>query len=690
MLRPLILAATLGLAALPALARDNYALLIGASQYRNLDERYWLKGPANDVRLVETWLTTEAPVPFPKDHVTVLADGVEGATPPTLQAIRDAVAAIAAEVKPGDFVYLHFSGHGTQAPALDPASELDGLDELFLPVDIGPWSDDVGTVQNALVDDEIGKLIDSIRARGADVWAVFDSCHSGTVTRGVPDEGEEVRTRQLPPEALGIDLSEAAPTRGLPDPRAQPEAPVDAGEEQPEQGHLVAFFAAQTTEVTPEKNLPRGKPDRMPQGVFTWTLFQVLSEYPQATYRQIGQEVLRKYATTSIARTTPMFEGDLDAVAFSGTPGPRVQQWPAQLQDGSFALTAGTLHGLKPGERLAVLASAADPTEAALGFAEITAADTFTATATPVTAEDAALPADLPKGLVLRRTAADLDFSLTVALPEPGSAAADALLSAADALAESAGPRIAFVPAGQDADLRLAVLPDSPRPDAIWVLPSTGLADDLSATPSVGTADKDAETLAVTLADTLSHMARALNLLKLGAGLGSDSLDVDVTMQTRTPQDRTLRPLSTDAVPRLVPDDEVHVLATNHMDIPVDINVLYIGADYSITHWAAERLQPGDTLKKGLFRISDSVLGQERMVVVLTPAAPQSPVENLSFLAQDALELTRGGGSAFDMALREAGFGETTRGAVALGDEPGQTGPGPEILQLEVRTVPAN
>lgn len=686
----LLLTSALALAALPALARDNYALLIGASQYSNLDERYWLKGPANDVTLVATWLATEAPVPFPQGHVTLLADGVPGAAPPTLQAIRDAFATLAAEVKPGDFVYLHFSGHGTQAPAHDPEAELDGLDELFLPVDIGPWSDDVGAVENALVDDEIGKLIDSIRAKGADVWAVFDSCHSGTVTRGAPDDAEEVRTRQLPPEALGIDVSEAPATRGLEDPRAQPEAPVDASEESPEQGKLVAFFAAQTTEVTPEKNLPKGKPGRLPQGVFTWTLFQVLSEYPQATYRQIGQEVLRKYATTSIARTTPMFEGDLDAVAFSGTAGPRVAQWPSKLTEGSFALPAGTLHGLKEGERLAVLASAADPTEAALGFADVTAADTFTATASPVDAEGKVLPAELPKGLVLRRISADLDFSLTVALPEPGTAGADALLAATEALAESAGPRIQFVPAGQEADLRLAVLPDSPRPDAIWVLPATGLADDLAATPSVGTADKDGETLGLTLADTLNRMAKALNLLKLGAGVGNGDLDVDVAMQTRTPEDRILRPLSSDAVPRLVPEDEVHVLATNHMDIPVDINVLYIGADYSISHWAAERMQPGDTLKKGLFKISDSVLGQERMVVVLTPAAPQSPVENLSFLAQDALELTRGNVSPLDLALRDAGFGETTRGAVALDDGEADGGPAPAILQLEVRTVPAN
>ncbi|MCU0905289.1 MAG: hypothetical protein MUE83_15695, partial [Tabrizicola sp.] len=69
---------------------------------------------------------------------------------------------------------------------------------------------------------------------------------------------------------------------------------------------------------------------------------------------------------------------------------------------------------------------------------------------------------------------------------------------------------------------------------------------------------------------------------------------------------------------------------------------------------------------------------------------PQSPVEDLSYLAQDALDATRQvGGSAFGAALVEAGFGETTRGAIALTDETEDAGAGPAILQLELRTVAA-
>ena len=48
--------------ALPALARENYALLIGVNDYPGLEQRWWLKGPGNDVALVAQYLTTEAPV----------------------------------------------------------------------------------------------------------------------------------------------------------------------------------------------------------------------------------------------------------------------------------------------------------------------------------------------------------------------------------------------------------------------------------------------------------------------------------------------------------------------------------------------------------------------------------------------------------------------------------------------------
>ncbi|MBL4916172.1 caspase family protein [Szabonella alba] len=717
-IRRLLFATPLALALLPgltglALARENHALLIGASTYPKLEERFWLRGPANDMRLVATYLTTQAPVRFDPGNVTILADGVEAAAgDPTLAAIRAAFAGLTERVQPGDFVYLHFSGHGSQAPAKDPESELNGLDELFLPMDIGPWSDTVGTVENALVDDEIGQMLDALRARGADVWAVFDACHSGTATRAAPSGDEEVRMRQLAPEALGIptEALDAVASRALPqpeDPRAAPVAPVvtpvvtaatsAAGTVAP--GRLVAFFAAQSDEVTPEKRLPAGKPGRVPQGVFTYALFEALAEYPGATYAQIGQEVLRKYAVKNMARSTPLFEGDLDAVVFSGDPAPRVAQWPATPDDAAgFTLPAGSLHGLAAGALMAVMPGAAAPMEEALGYVALREVETFTARAEAVAHEGVTLPETLPRGVWLRRIGTDVDFTLTVALPEPGNAPADRLTQALDSLHDEAGPRLAFVAPGDAADLRLAVIPDSPRPDAIWILPATGLAEDLGQTPSVATTHKTGEELAVTLADTLIHMAKAINLLKLGAAVSGNDLAVSVDLMTRSPENRTLRALATTPVPRLVPDDEIHVEAANDNAFPVDVNVLYVGSDYSVTHMFAGRLGPGDRLRQGLLRITDEAFGRDRLVLVMTPAATHSAVENLSFLSQDAVEVTRAAGAVAQTArpglagaLFEAGFGQTTRAAASLMDEEEEAGgPAPMILQFDLDTVSAD
>jgi hypothetical protein len=700
------------LIATPGLARENWAILVGASKYDNLDEKYWLKGPPNDVALVEAFLETNDTMRFAPDHVLVLADGLDGATRPTLAAIRAAFAEIAAKAQPGDFVYLHFSGHGSQAPAADASTELDGLDELFLPVDIGPWDDSTGHVDNALVDDEIGAMIDAIRAKGADVWAVFDSCHSGTVTRGAPDGDDEVMMRQLPADALGVPeaLMDAAAeqSRGLPDPRERPAPPVDAAEapEAEGMGSFIAFFAAQTNETTPEKRMPKGAPDRRSQGVFTYTIFETLAERPGITYRQLGQEVLRKYAVKNLTRTTPMFEGDLDRVVFGGEGTGRVRQWVAAVKSDRVTIEAGQLHGVAQGERLAVMASPADATDAALGYLVVTRAGVFEAEAI---GDGSIALADIPKGAVLRKVADEVDYTLTVALPDGDSAAAKAMIEAALAIAQDPemSRRIRFVTPGEEADLRLAVLPDSPRPDAVWILASTGtvaLGPDgkvdpqaLKQVPSISTGDKTGAELIAVVDDTFTRMARAINLMKIGAAAGGGTLAVKAELRrarfdpaTEEVEAGSRGLLDTGNVPRLVPDDVIGARLENTTDGPVDFNVLYVGSDYSVTFMGNGRLQPGDVLDEDYVLVTDAAYGRDRMVIVLSPAGEQDEVEDLSFLEQPALDTERGLLNDLESTLREAGFGETTRAAVSLkkkkaGDDPAKA---PMILQFEIDTVP--
>lgn len=694
-MRALLCALILWLAAaLPGAAeRVNHALLIGVDRYPELDERFWLKGPSNDVALARDFLLSAAPVPFRPEDVVVLSDGIAGADLPTLANILAAFAALQARVRPGDFVYLHFSGHGAQAPARFPETEIDGMDELFLPMDVAGWRGpaDLGSggVVNALVDDDIGALLDGLRAAGADVWAVFDACHSGTMTRAVTLPDADIRTRQVTADALGIPAAaiREAQARAMP-PAATlaPAAPVPAAPLDAEGGSLVAFFAAQSHEVTEEMPLPRTTLERTQYGVFTWTLFETLAEFPGASYARVAEEVMRRYATRTHSRATPLFQGPLDAVVFSGDAAAPVVQWAVVADaSGGFDLPAGLLHGLAEGAELAILPTAAAGPGEALGRARITRADTFSARAEVATAG-----ADLPRSVVLRRMEDALDFTLSVALPAHGLP--EAVL---EMVAAGAGTRIAFVPAdAADADLRLVVLPDSPRPDALWLLPGGAWTGDYAQTPSIGTTNKADWELADDLAETLAAVARAANLMKLAGTLRPPAPPVEVALSARPGARGDPLPVALHEVLRVVPGDELAIDITNRAGTDMDVNVLYISPLYAIDHWGAWRLRPGQSIPElSRIEVGDSHFGRDRVVVIATPAAPQTPVADLRFLAQPGAQATRstaGGAALSDMAaaLWEAGFGAATRSLVPRPDPAAQVPQG-AIVQVQIETVSA-
>src|SRR5437870_1015166 len=63
----------------------------------------------------------------------------------------------------GDQVVIHMGGHGSQQPEKkdSPDPEPNGLDEVFLPRDVGAWNET--TIKNAIIDDEIGSWLKAIR-----------------------------------------------------------------------------------------------------------------------------------------------------------------------------------------------------------------------------------------------------------------------------------------------------------------------------------------------------------------------------------------------------------------------------------------------------------------------------------------------------------------------------------------------
>lgn len=92
----------------------------------------------------------------------------------TKRGIIDAWQAICARAKSGDTVVIQYAGHGTQVPDLS-GDESDRLDEAWVPYDY-----DSG---NALVDDEIGGLIDTQTPDGVSLVLITDCCNSASNTR---------------------------------------------------------------------------------------------------------------------------------------------------------------------------------------------------------------------------------------------------------------------------------------------------------------------------------------------------------------------------------------------------------------------------------------------------------------------------------------------------------------------------
>ncbi len=103
-----------------------------------------------------------------------------------------------AETRPGDRIFFHYSGHGSRVPD-DDGDEADGFDEVLAPYDVALQGAD--SFANIIRDDLIGALIGELKGRQAVL--VFDSCHSGTISRatGNAPAGAAAKPRYLPAPA---------------------------------------------------------------------------------------------------------------------------------------------------------------------------------------------------------------------------------------------------------------------------------------------------------------------------------------------------------------------------------------------------------------------------------------------------------------------------------------------------------
>lgn len=169
------------LIATSTVAKTKRALVIGLGQQQ---DSCWTKinGDA-DVRYVKIMLTKNG-----YSHIKTLVNSEA-----TKANIVSAFKQLTRQCKPGDMVYVHFSGHGQQVRDMD-GDERDHLDESWIPYDAYAkyCKEDKG--EKHLIDDEVNELLSGVKRKigeNGKMLVVVDACHSGGSSRGY-DEDELV------------------------------------------------------------------------------------------------------------------------------------------------------------------------------------------------------------------------------------------------------------------------------------------------------------------------------------------------------------------------------------------------------------------------------------------------------------------------------------------------------------------
>ena len=660
----------LALACLAAQAHaEMRALLVGVSSYPTLDKRYQLEGPRNDVRLMREVLLQRG---FPAAQITLLADGLSEA-PPTRDNVLAALDRLAGAAQPGDTVFIHFAGHGSQQPAdrntPEGRDEPDGLNEIFLPLDVGPWDGTVRTVKNAIVDHELRAVIDRMTDRGAFVWGVFDACHSATLVRG--NDETQLRYRRVDPADLGIPKTAVTATKpaARKPPLGEPKLTARGGS--------VFFYAAQTTEITPELELPPGNPQHEAHGLFSYMVARALALGEPMSYRQMSQYVLTQYGAISDSRATPLFTGTRLDAAVLGQPVPPVRQW-ALLPGSPPRIAAGSLSMIAKGAIFAIVPGPLAKTDSALGYLRATTIEPASAELEAVAyADRSALPLNaLQPGHYARLVYSPPDYVLHVAVDATACPRDCAVLPALAQLQAQGTPGtdIQWVRRGEGPDTLVEL-----HQDRVLFLPPTQQGDDAAgkvgavgfAWVQKGKALSQAE-LARRIGEHLHAIARSRNLLQLAARHAtSRSNGLQVTLKHLPAAGRAVQAISADRVPLLRGNDKVALTMTNTGPVSLDVTLLYADASHGIEALYPHdgdnnRLDPGSNQTiDDIEIVADTVVGIERVLVIAVEAGKRAERADFSFLGQPALTLSRGKESDDMTALLDAAFADyTTRGTL--------------------------
>lgn len=203
----------------------KHALLIGIQDYPDTQEfrdrgLKPLSGPRNDVELIKNLLLAP-PFEIPEENIKILLDSNA-----THTAIEEAFIDLRNRIKKNDFVYIHFSGHGSTKQnenpddddelKIDEGGKLVSVDQTLVPYKKSGFFSKFGKNNMDILDDEIREWIAKIGEITDQMVFNSDSCHSGTVSRGEATIGERaIKMDPQPYPKLDIDPISSGPPLGI-------------------------------------------------------------------------------------------------------------------------------------------------------------------------------------------------------------------------------------------------------------------------------------------------------------------------------------------------------------------------------------------------------------------------------------------------------------------------------------------
>lgn len=327
-------------------------VLPGGLSYTNLG------GCVRDVSRVEKFLRDRLGVPTEQIIKLTATDagGEEPAEPrelwPTYANMVGAFWQLGKVARPGDQVYIHYSGHGGRTKTIVPSVKgMNGWDESLVPTDIG---EDDGRY---LRDVEIARLLKELVDKKLVVTVVLDSCHSGGATRGL---GVRVRgvgvedDRPAPQDSLVASLEKLAETWQDVTAGGTRNLSLGAGWLPEPQGYVL-LAACRPSELAHESVFEGNESN----GALThWLLDSLDTLGLNVSYKQVHDRIVAK-VHGQFERQTPQLQGEGDRVLFGSRrarPEYAVTVMKVDADGRRVLLATGQSQGMRKGAQFAVYA----------------------------------------------------------------------------------------------------------------------------------------------------------------------------------------------------------------------------------------------------------------------------------------------------------------------------------------------